>query len=140
MNYTYNGINYKSGLSFNREGITILIPRERGLQIHFSQPGCAFAIPIGLNYGYNTINGICIPSFGDQQVDASGVYLYSSGSLSNSYSNCYDFPVMEFGTNSGTRLVRFCTVSGKFDCTLNNNNNVAISIKNGAFTFHNIEQ
>ena len=139
ISYTYNGINYKSGLSFTGNGIRIVIPGEPGQQIYFSLPTCAFAIPDGIIYGYNSINGVCTPSLGGQEADPLKVYLYRSGTLSYSYSNCYDSPVMVYGTNGGTRLVRLCTVSGKFDLTLINSNEEIITIRNGTFTLHNIE-
>lgn len=138
VSYYYNGKIYNEGLGFYVGNILINVPEEPGSFIYInSQQQCAFKIPAGLSY-YTSYPG-CNVSF-DSPVDSSQLYFYRSGTMNYSYYDCYNFPVMVYGSG-GVRYVEHCKVTGSFDLMLSNNKNDIITVKsNGDFVIHDISR
>lgn len=149
FSFTYNGQNYNysivnnmsnAGVGKTTDGtlfISIDMPDEFGGPIYY-QPGCAYLAPefTSINLGQGcTLSEIDV-SGGSVPIDSEKVFLYQSGSLNVSFSNCvnqtgYD-PVT--GTNY---TYTTCDADGTFDLTLVNKNDSTIKITNGVVkNFH----
>jgi len=146
LSFQYNGQTYSS----NTVGGPILDNYYRfiGFEIRDSvlpgvlsyqifPSGCAYLIPQGLFF---SLRADCIPEPLDP-ADSSKVYLYRSGSVSYSFSNCKHKKAYDSGPGGAGRVeYDECVVSGTFSLTLGNGNNEIIEIKNGSFTFYPVRK
>ena len=114
MRSVFNGT-----IRFEKEGCAYLAPANT--VIYINEPGCLFM----------TKN-----DFGDLvPIDSAQVYVYKSGSLNISFSDCTGHS----GTDWATGLpysYQVCRASGIFDLTLINKNNQTIEITNGKVNQH----
>ena len=109
------------------------MPSVFGGQIDFIRAGCAYLAPLNKVVYVNDPN--CQLSIKDdygnfQPIDSVQTYIYQSGSLNISFSNCQP----KSGTDFATGLpysYNVCRASGTFDLTLINKDNQTIKITNG---------
>jgi hypothetical protein len=109
------------------------MPSVFGGQIDFIRAGCAYLAPENKIVYVNDPN--CQLSIKDdygnfQSIDSVQTYIYQSGSLNISFTDC--------GTKSGTDFAtglpysyQVCNAVGTFDLTLVNKNSKTIKITNG---------
>ncbi len=121
----------------NTLGIFIDMPAVFGGRITFSHPTCAYMEPLDTAiYDDGSCHLSIKNSFGDPvPVDSTDIFIYKSGSLNISFSNC----VIKTERNpitGETNQFQECIASGTFDLTLVNRNNEIIKITNGIVSFH----
>jgi len=151
FSFTYNGQNYNysifgntanAGVGKGMNGtpnLFIDMVNLFGGRIYFEKTGCAYLEP---EFSYIILNSGCMlsvqnPSGGPLPIDSSKVFLYESGSLNVSFSNC----ISKSGVDIITGLpyqYNDCAAIGTFDLTLKNNNNSTIKITNGIVKFHHV--
>ena len=101
---------------------------------HISPSGCAYLIPKGFD-PIPTADCRFVPA---DPADSAKVYLYRSGSINYSFSNCRN--KTGFDQAYGRIDYEECTVKGTFSLTLANNNNEVISLSNGSFVFRPVRK
>jgi len=140
--YNYSVVNNISnaGVGKTTDGtifLNINFPDEFGGAIYY-QPGCAYLAPeltsIKLEPGCTLseieVSGDSVP------IDSEKVFLYQSGSLNVSFSNCEDHTGYDPFTNQNYTYT-ICDANGTFDLTLVNKNDSTIKITNGVVkNFH----
>ena len=141
FNFTYNGKDYHMTpynlnvevSSKGKNRINIHLPGVFGGEIYFDVNGCAYMAPelttiyTDLHCNLTSkVDGINVP------IDSSKVFIYQSGSLNLTISDCStntsENPHPDGGSSS---TVTSCRASGTFDLTLVNKNNETIEITNG---------
>jgi hypothetical protein len=145
FSFVYNGATYNFSISNNvaNAGVSkrsdhtasmiIDMPAIFGGRIYFTQPTCAYLEPGNtiIYDNYPTCQLSIKNSYGDPEpIDSALVYIYQSGSLNISFSNC----VMKTETDiytGDTNQYEVCLASGTFDLVLINKNNNTIKITNG---------
>jgi hypothetical protein len=141
-NYSITGNISNAGVSKGIDGtpyIVIDMVNVFGGRIHFEKTGCAFLEPeftyLRLDQGcqLSEINpvGNTIP------IDSVKVFVYQSGSLNVSFSNCITKSGVDFVTGLNYQY-EICAALGTFDLVLVNKNNETIKITNGIVKFHNV--
>lgn len=146
FSFTYNGQTY-SGMNYcavmldggsRLEGVHILKEDILGGKIiYYTQPGCAYLQPTGTLISPN-MPGCLLTNYGGSIIDSSRVFIYRSGSINLSYSNCVHkkYPNIIFG---GFFEYDECTVTGDFSLLLGNNSGQTKSIT-GLFKFVGIRR
>jgi len=139
FSFTYNGEEYHNtpsnldadGFDFSDEGkyhINIYMPDVFDGEIYFDISNCAY---MNLSGTYVTLGQHCnLTAYADGQtmpIDSSKVFIYQSGSLKHSISDC-----KKHSLGSGLDWTT-CRASGSFDLTLKNKDNETIEITNGTF-------
>jgi hypothetical protein len=152
FSFTYNGQNYNYSITGNvanagvgkgtdgTPNIGIDMVNLFGGRVYFEKTGCAYLEP---EFSYIILNSGCMlsvqnPSGSPLPIDSSKVFLYESGTLNISFSNC----ISKSGVDIITGLpyqYNDCAAIGTFDLTLKNNNNSTIKITNGIVKFHHVE-
>jgi len=142
FSFSYNGTEYHNspsnldddGFEVSNDGIRHIyfyMPDVFGGEIYFDIHHCAYLLPPSTNI---TLEQSCnLTSFVNGQnvpIDSSKVFIYQSGSLNLSVSDCKTHSLGS-GLDWST-----CRASGTFELTLVNNLNETIEITNG--TFNNI--
>jgi hypothetical protein len=152
FSFTYNGRNYNYSITGNVANagvgkgidgtpyISIDMADVFGGRIHFEKTGCAYLQPeftynILLNQGCQlseiTAGGNTIP------IDSVKVFVYQSGSLNVSFSNCITKSGVDIFTGLNYQY-DICAALGTFDLVLANKNNETIKITNGIVKFHHV--
>jgi hypothetical protein len=142
--FTYNGVVYNAAVNNNlvnaaainvggAPGIFIDMPSVFGGQIFFIRNGCAY-----LETGSDVIN-VTEPNcqlsiqdnFGNPQpIDSVKVYIYRSGTLNISFSECKVKSSTDPWTGA-THQYQVCRAKGTFELTLINKNQQQLKITNG---------
>lgn len=143
LTFNYNGKHYV--LTYDTQGVQNWGAGNIGLyidrpdlfngRINFLKTGCAYLYPAGLSV-YSTDN--CELHYSDlSPIDSNSVYVYKSGSLNITYSNCHTKSGYDIvtGTNYTNQI---CDLSGAFDLILINKNNQVISITEGIIKIYNL--
>ena len=137
----YNGPNIGGIIIYNGTMDGVFITREDlfGGTINFYRNSsmsndCAYLTPTGQQFVLQQPG--CILNNGNP-IDSVLVFLYRSGSINYSTSNCTRkrVPDLVFG---GYLEYDECDVTGTFSLTLGNKNNQTIVITNGSFTFYGV--
>ena len=109
------------------------MPALFGGRIYFVQPTCAYFEP-GNTIVYDNYPNCQLStqnSYGDfEPIDSSQVYIYQSGYLNVSFSNCVAKTETDIFTGD-TNQYEECLASGTFDLVLVNKNSNTIKITNG---------
>jgi hypothetical protein len=134
FSFSYNGSRYSLAplnYEYSVDSMTIGISRFDIFTafIYYKKPNCAF---------YATDNTAVIVA-GDCQltigpglpIDSAAVYIYQSGSLNVSYSNCNAVKFTDLSGNHVTAT--YCDMEGSFELGLKNNENKLITISDGKF-------
>lgn len=139
FSFSYSGEEYHNtpsnlddeGFEVSDDGknhITIDMPDVFGAEIYFDVSHCAY---LNLSSVYVTLEENCkLTAFANGQtgpIDSSKVFIYQSGSLQLSISDCKNHSL-----GSGYDWTT-CRASGSFDLTLMNKDNETIEITNGTF-------
>ncbi len=145
LNFEFNGTKHKllnnAGiLIFGGEPDVVYIERPDlfGGNIYYHanssiSNNCAYLYPTGAELRVHQ-PGCIIESVGSP-MDSVKVYLYRSGNLTFSKSNCRRKREPNPFT-AGTIEYNVCDVKGTFDLTLGNKNNQTIKITRGSFSFY----
>lgn len=152
FSFTYNSQNYNysitgnvanAGVSKEADGTASLMidmVNVFGGQIYFKKTDCAYLVPEFTTLNFNTEG--CIPpsennSNGNVVPIDEKVFVYQSGSLNVSFSNCVTKSKVDFVTGINFQQTD-CAAIGTFDLTLINKNNSTIKITNGIVKFHHV--
>lgn len=147
FSFDFNGTSYKqsanSGVTLLNDTFGILIidrPDLFGGTIYYHynsslNNNCAYLSPTGQQV-YVQHPG-CIVLNSGNPIDSVKVYLYRSGNLSITKSNCRRMTERAYGGSGGVEY-DLCDVSGTFNLTLGNKNNQTIVITNGSFIHYDV--
>jgi hypothetical protein len=109
-------------------GIIINRPDLFGGTIRYEDHDCAFLIPAGDSI---LVNPGCMLTYDDgSNIDSSKVYLYQSGTLNYTTSNCKEGKMLFIG---GYIYYDVCDVEGNFTLNLVNDQNEDITLSKGIF-------
>ena len=141
--FTYNGTQYvlplKQGTAewaILDAGIYINRPDLFNGIIYFPHSNCAYLEPQGQSV---QMTGNCVLSSSGFPIDSVAVYIYQSGSVNLSYTNCVN--KTEYDPYSGqTVTYQVCDVNGTFELTLRNKENKTISITNWEVKEYNLRR
>src|SRR5258708_37431470 len=97
--------------------------------IYYKKPNCAYYATD--NTGVNVTGNCQLTNFSGSPIDSAAVYIYQSGSLNVSYSNCNAVKLIDLSGNHVT--LTYCDMEGSFDLVLKNNENKLITITDGKF-------
>src|SRR5664279_2167612 len=133
FSFNYNGTQYSLGPNgeYKVDSMNIEITRLDifSAAIEFKKPDCAY---YATNNTIVNVSGNCQLTNGSgSPIDSAAVYIYQSGSLNVSYSNCNTSSLIDFSGNRVT--IQNCDMEGSFDLVLKNKENKLITISNGKF-------
>lgn len=139
FSFNYNGRQYtltplNNEYTVDSTGIGITRLDIFNAMIFFQKPSCAYyATDNSLVYVADKCqmtNGSGLP------IDSAVVYIYQSGSLNVTYSNCSSVSLIDLSGNHVT--AEYCDMEGSFDLVLKNNENKLITISDGHFIQYQI--
>jgi hypothetical protein len=139
FSFRYNGSQYSLTPlkdEYRVDSMTIWIARFDIFTalINYKKPNCAYYATdntlVNVTGNCQLTNGAGLP------IDSAVVYIYQSGSLNVSYSNCNAVKLTDLSGNHVT--VTYCDMEGSFDLVLKNNENKLINISDGKFVQYHI--
>ncbi len=134
FSFNYNGIQYSlKPLSdeYRVDSMTISITRPDIFTgaILYKKPDCAY---YAKDNSTVYMSGKCQLTNGSKQpIDSANVYIFQSGSLNVSYSNCSSYTVTDFSGHKAT--ITNCDMVGTFNLVLKNSENKLVTLSNGKF-------
>ena len=150
FSFVYNGQTYQSTIRNNTTDaaatkshgkISVSIDMENVFhgRIYFEEGNCAFFAPwfTNIQKGQDCQLFIINPVGSPEPVDSSEVYLYQSGTLNASASNCETRAGTDFVTGYPYSITMYA-IKGTFDLILVNKNGQTIQITNGIFNLHHV--
>lgn len=143
FSFTYNGTHYvlpyKDGTAewaILDNGISINRPDIFNGIIYFPYAGCAYFEPTGTSIQSNSNCQLSALGF---PIDSVAVYLYQSGSVNISYSNCQHHS--EYDVVTGTTVeYDVCDANGSFDLVLKNKEGKTITITDGELQEYSLQR
>jgi hypothetical protein len=151
FSFTYNGQNYNYSITGNTANagvgkgmdgtpnLSIDMVNLFGGRVYFEKTGCAYLEPVSSTVILNSgcMLSECTSSGTTVAIDSSKVFIYESGSLNISFSNCISKSRVDIITGLPYQY-NDCAAIGTFDLTLKNNNNLTIKITNGIVKLHHV--
>lgn len=133
FSFTYNGTRYSLDAlgEYQADSMNIQITALDifGAAIIYQKPDCAF---YATDHTVVNVSGSCQLTNGSGlPIDSAAVYIYQSGSLNVSYSNCSSESLIDLSGNHVT--AQYCDMEGNFDLVLKNNENKLVTISDGHF-------
>ena len=148
FSFTYNGTKYNYSITGNVSNagvgkgidgtpyIIIDMADVFGGRIHYEKTGCAYLEP-EFTSGISLSPGCQLSSGNTDPIDSVKVFLYQSGSLNVSFSNCITKSGVDPFTGLNYQYNEYAAL-GTFDLTLVNKNNETIKVTNGIVKFHHV--
>ena len=139
FSFSYNGSQYSLAPlkdEYKVDSMTIWIARFDifTATINYIKPNCAYYATnntvVNVNGNCQLTNGTGLP------IDSVVVYIYQSGSINVSYSNCNAQKLIDLSGNHVTSTT--CDMEGSFELVLKNNENKLITISDGKFVQYHI--
>jgi hypothetical protein len=139
FSFSYNGSHYSLAplnFEYGADSVTIGITRLDifSAPIYYKKPDCAYYAAdnssVFVTGDCQLTNGSGLP------IDSAVVYVYQSGSLNVTYSNCNSVSLMDLSGNHVT--AEYCDMEGNFELVLKNNENKLITISDGHFIQYHI--